>query len=1308
MNSSHPKAHDASKSSVFTNYLTRHTVPKGNAFTHTSLGKPTGSFYLPAESYPTFLKMYADAIDNGDDIALTEKHRHISPVLIDLDFRFQQQGDALVRVYTTDHIKQIAKIYAEELVSIFQLQEPTFIMYVMEKPTPSIAQKRIKDGLHIVIPSIVSKPSAQYVLRNRVMPKLAPLFESIGVVNKVDDIVDEAVIERNNWMMYGSKKPNNTAYTLTHMLEYNRATGELMNVTDEYEFTTCDLVTEMSIRNKHDDTATTESASPEINEIEEVLNERRKKMETSRIVVGEEQNIANNEYPAIEEIQALVEILDPQRASNYNDWVRLGWCLRNIDHRLLDTWIAFSRKSPKFRDGECDRLWMYMRKSGLGPGTMHMWAKKDNPTQYAEIIRRDLRKLLFESRSGTHNDVARVVYHMFQHDYVCSSIRQRIWYEFRNHHWHQSDSAFTLRLKLSNEVWREYMAAARDLSHRATEATNQDQQEKFHEYAKKMLEIAQKLKTTNFKDNVMKECGEMFYIEKFEEKLDSYCNLIGFENGVYDLDAQEFREGRPEDFVSFSTNINYIPYDPSHAIVQDIKTYLSQVLTRPAVREYVMKLFSTFLHGAVKEQKFNIWTGSGCHAIDHPIMMADGSIKKVQDVEVGDKLMGDDSTARNVLQLCRGHSDMYRIVPIKGDPMVVNGDHVLSLVATNSIIKTKNLNNKKPHRIVWQEWKGRLSVNREKSFETEEEAINFKDTLYTDAKVVKSGDIIDIKVKDFMETYKTVGLRFFNLYRPKHVEFPEKQLDMDPYVMGAWLGDGSQNVFDITTIDDEIINYIKDHSPNTKYCQYFKHNSDGTLNKAARYGASKIEGRWKEKNYMNKCLVKYNVLNNKHIPMEYKCNTREVRMKVLAGLIDTDGTYQERGNQFTISLKSERLMDDLIYVARSLGFACYKKEFIGKCHNNGVEGTYFRTNIAGEHIKDIPTLLSRKTARERIKNKDVTRVGFKIEKVDDADFYGFELDGNHRYLCGDFIVNHNSNSKSLSINLFENCFGDYCCKFPITLLTQKRAASNAATSELARAKGKRFACLQEPSEDEKLNIGLMKELSGGDKIMARALFSSPIEFVPQFKMLLLCNHLPSVPSDDGGTWRRIRVVEFTSKFCDSPQEENEFPIDYELPNKMLGWKEHFMSMLIEYYKLYKIEGNMEPEEVLACTRDYKRHNDHLADFMHHCVEDKAGAFLSINEAFAELKAWAKDDNIPIKIPTKAELEKYMSKQCGKTTIGNHVKGFKNYRLKNRHELTAAAEQGAGEDAMAGPSTSGGAGAFLADNDDDVDIGDGID
>jgi P4 family phage/plasmid primase-like protien len=231
----------------------------------------------------------------------------------------------------------------------------------------------------------------------------------------------------------------------------------------------------------------------------------------------------------------------------------------------------------------------------------------------------------------------------------------------------------------------------------------------------------------------------------------------------------------------------------------------------------------------------------------------------------------------------------------------------------------------------------------------------------------------------------------------------------------------------------------------------------------------------------------------------------------------------------------------------------------------------------------------------------------------------------------------------------------------------KRAASNAATSELARAKGKRFASLQEPSEGEQINCGFMKELSGGDKIMARSLFKEPIEFVPQFKMALLCNHLPLVPSDDGGTWRRIRVVEFTSRFVDNPVEENEFPIDTELSEKLETWKEYFMSMLLEYYKLYKSEGITEPVEVLQCTREYKRQNDHLADYIFQNVEKKDGGFLTINEAFQDLRVWIRDDQIPIaKVPTKSDFEKYLAKHfaCKCVSVNNN-KGFRGYALKTK-------------------------------------------
>lgn len=866
-------------SSPFYKFISKFTIQKGGAFTHTSISKPGGSYYVPVEHINDFYSQYSEAVDRGDDLFITERNRHISPVKIDLDFRWPLEGDVPTsHVYTDDDVDEIMSAYYDVVQEFFESEDPShFTAYVMEKTQPSSAGSQIKEGIHIMFPSLISKASVQYLIRNAVLEKLRPVFQRMKCSNTPEDIVDEAVIERNNWLMYGSKKQGGLAYEVTRIFKLSK--GEIKETLPNPSLPPSTYVKVLSLRNKYDESKIKIDKAPLILDFENEQEQRRRKMETARNIITEKQNQKRNECDDadVDQIRKLVGILSEARANSYNDWIRLGWCLRNIDHRIVDIWDEFSRKSDKYHEGECQKVWHYMREGGLGIGTLHMWARQDNPDAYKEIMRNDLRDLIFQSRSGTHNDVARVIHNMYKYDYVCISVKNRNWYEFRGHRWITCDAACSLRMKISNEVWREYMAAARDWTQKAMDANGASDQTMYHDHAKKMHDIALKLKTTNYKDNLIKECAELFYVEKFEDLLDSNENLIGFNNGVYDLDTGEFRDGRPEDYISYTTGNDFIHYDPSNQYVHAIKIYLAQVLPKPQVREYVMRLFATYLHGAVKEQKFYIWTGSG------------------------------------------------------------------------------------------------------------------------------------------------------------------------------------------------------------------------------------------------------------------------------------------------------------------------------------------------------------------------------------------------------------ANSKSKLVELFEKAFGDYCCKFPITLLTMKRAASNAATSELARAKGKRFACLQEPSEDERLNIGLMKELSGGDKIIARAIYKEPVEFKPQFKMLLLCNHLPHVPSDDGGTWRRIRVVEFTSKFVDHPQEENEYPIDTELSTKMENWRQHFMAMLLEYYKVYKQEGISEPEEVLSCTRDYKRNNDHLADFIHNCIEKKDSAFLSLNEAFAELKAWARDDNIPIKIPTKAELEKYLSKNMTKCVTNNHFKGYKGYRLKNRYQ--AVAEEG---------------------------------
>lgn len=868
----------AKKAATLFNFLQDHRAEKGSAFTHTSIYHPVGSFYIPPEELPLFFELYKAAMTAGEDLYLTEKHREIGPVVVDLDFRFEPlntPSDSDHR-YASEDIRAVVEIYASEIA---QLVDNTgeIVAYVMEKPKSIVDKGVEKDGVHIVFPDIVTAPSFQHVLRERVMPKVAEALSMLPLKNTIDDVIDEAVIERNNWQMLGSKKPHCEAYSVTRVL---RIVGGKVEESSP-EDTDAELVERLSIRNKYRPTPLTSECEDTVRSFETKVQEEKMKNHFKSTVLSKTRNLKKNEFEEdFKQACVLVDLLNAQRAESYYDWIRVGWCLRNIDHRLVDKWVSFSKKSPKFKAGECERMWNFMRQDGacLGMGTLHLWAKQDDPEKYDKYVDAELRTLIRESYNGSEYDIARVIQRKYNHLFAYDSGSKQ-WFYFADHRWHPTSDGLALKRKLPTEIATEYRKAASFYINLANQTEDTAQKNVLDELVTKLQAIVNKLKRAAFQSCVMTECAMLFNIDKFDEKLDSNRHLIGFENGVYDLDALEFRDGRPEDFVSLSTGVNYIPYDESLVCLSQVRTFLSQVLPIERVREYVLRLLASFLHGSIREERFHVWTGSG------------------------------------------------------------------------------------------------------------------------------------------------------------------------------------------------------------------------------------------------------------------------------------------------------------------------------------------------------------------------------------------------------------SNGKSKILELYQKAFGDYCCTLPIALLTQKRGSSSAASPELARARSKRFACLQEPGENERLNIGLMKEMTGGDKLYARGLYREGMEFKPQFKMILTCNHLPLVPSDDGGTWRRIRVVRFESKFCESPDpnKPNEFPIDTSLSQKFDDWAEALMSLLIEYYKKTITEKIKEPEEVLECTREYQRRNDIIADFLDSAVVKDDAGFLQLGEAFNDFKSWLKDEGCTDRSMRKSDFQNYIEKVYGKASMVSKLKGWKGYKLKSSLVETNAAD-----------------------------------
>lgn len=254
------------------------------------------------------------------------------------------------------------------------------------------------------------------------------------------------------------------------------------------------------------------------------------------------------------------------------------------------------------------------------------------------------------------------------------------------------------------------------------------------------------------------------------------------------------------------------------------------------------------------------------------------------------------------------------------------------------------------------------------------------------------------------------------------------------------------------------------------------------------------------------------------------------------------------------------------------------------------------------------------------------------------------------------------NGKSKLVELMSMTIGDYFSNLSVALLTQKRKASGAASPELEKTKGKRLVVMQEPDVNETINVGEMKELTGNDKIEARALFKEPIEFTPQYKMLMMCNDLPEVPSNDDGTWRRIEGVPFDSKFVENKNEVNPelhiYPRDKKLKGKFPFWTLPLMIKLLQEWREYDKHGIVIPEEVKNKTKSFRNENDVVGMWIDQCCEIAENVRVSDLEKYAptefdilylEFSEWAETKEY--KKPSRPKVMEAFNKWQAKSRFG---------------------------------------------------------
>ena len=346
-----------------------------------------------------------------------------------------------------------------------------------------------------------------------------------------------------------------------------------------------------------------------------------------------------------------------------------------------------------------------------------------------------------------------------------------------------------------------------------------------------------------------------------------------------------------------------------------------------------------------------------CLGKDTPVLMYDGTIKMVQDIQIGDQLMGPDSKPRNVLSTCTGTEQMYKIIPNRGGmAWSCNASHILSLKASY-----------KPGR-------GKKYI---------------KDNIY------------NIEVKDLVKRGKYI-FKILKQYRVP-VDFNSTQsLTIDPYIYGLWLGDGTTSKVELTNMDTEIVDYWCDYAKQLNL-QIHIYDKD----RCPRYALTQGNVGGKSNVFLD--LVKESCMSgHKRILHQYKTANRQDRLKLLAGIIDTDGYKLPRSTSYEIVSKYEDLAQDYAFVARSLGFRC---NIIKKKSLKFNEKYYdaYSVRISGD-IKRIPVKLCRKKCDRDFKDGDCLKTGITIQDEGIGQYYGFTIDGDHLFMLGDFTVTHNTTS----------------------------------------------------------------------------------------------------------------------------------------------------------------------------------------------------------------------------------------------------------------------------------------------------------
>lgn len=362
-------------------FLATHSTPKGTEYTHTSM--MGGIYQINTPDLDKFYELYAATTLNphAPPLYLTEKHNPIGgPCVMDFDFRYEvNKGEEFARIIDKKTITQIVEFIDQQIKELIGFGDNRTCV-VLQRPEPYIKKNLAdtciwSDGLHIQFPFICCDYAVQHLIRKRFIEKFT-FDPDVQGMESLDKIYDKAVIQSNNWCMYGSTKQGLAPYAITLIYGKPRSDKTDWKQLQKSEDLS-DRIKLVKLLSIQKTTKLIDPVDPSLFIVEQAKKLVRKAKLNHPIV----QKICGKNIVPIEIIKGYLGLLSAHRADAYDKWIQIGMIVHNCadqTDQYLKTWTSWSRQSNRYEQGVCQEKWNTFGSNGtVGLGSLIYYAQKD-------------------------------------------------------------------------------------------------------------------------------------------------------------------------------------------------------------------------------------------------------------------------------------------------------------------------------------------------------------------------------------------------------------------------------------------------------------------------------------------------------------------------------------------------------------------------------------------------------------------------------------------------------------------------------------------------------------------------------------------------------------------------------------------------------------------------------------------------------------------------------------------------------------------------------------------------------------------